>query len=408
MDEKSKESTPNVRKISLGNAIIISACTAVVGVIVGLNWTGVISQFAPYLGFKTNNSTKSLDWSSLNEVYTTLSLYYDGDIDDTAVVEGAKAGLVAALGDKYTVYMTAQQNAEFQDSLHGEAGSGIGVVMAERDGYVRVVRTLPDNPARKAGILAGDILYKVDGEEVYTLNADEIAQKVRGPEGSEVKVTVVRNNKEQEFTLKRETINNVSADLTYLDTDKDGKNDTAYILTTRFDTDTGAKVREFAQSFSKDGIKKVILDLRDNGGGYTSAAKDLLGLWIDGDVVYTQKTAGSSQNFYAARSQAILGSMKTVVLVNEATASASEIVAGALKDYGKATLVGTTTYGKGVVQSLVDLSKNSLLKVTSAHWYTPKGNSIDKTGITPDVEVSRSYDDINTNKDPQLDKAKSL
>ncbi len=406
--ERAKEKTPKARKIALGDSIIISAVTLVIGVVIGINWGNITSGIAPYLGFKSKTGAESVDWSPLNEVYTTLSLYYDGDIDKTQLVEGAKAGLVASLGDKYTVYMTASENSDFQDSLHGEAGSGIGVVMAERDGYVRVVRTLPDNPAREAGILAGDILYQVNGEDVYALTSEEIANKVRGPEGTEVSVTIVRDNKEKTFTMKRESINNVSADLTYLDTDNDGKNDTAYILTTRFDTDTGAKVREFAQFFSRDGIKKVILDLRDNGGGYTSAAKDLLGLWIDGDVVYTQKAGGSSQNFYAARSQAILGNMETVVLVNEATASASEIVAGALKDYGKATIVGTSTYGKGVVQSLIDLSGGSLLKVTSAHWYTPKGNSIDQTGITPDIEVKRSYDDINANKDPQLDKAKTL
>ena len=412
MDEQTSQvsqPTPKTRKIQLGSAIVIAGITLLIGIIIGANWNSVFSKFAPYLGIKTsNNSSKTLDWSPLDEVYSTLSLYYDGDIDNSKIIEGAKAGLVDALGDKYTVYMSASTATEFQNSLHGEAGSGIGVVMAERDGYVRVVRTLPDNPAREAGLLAGDILYKVDGEEVYTMTADEIATKVRGPEGSEVTVTVVRDGDEKDYTMKRETINNVSADLTYLDSDGDGKKETAYILTTRFDTDTGTEIRKFAESFSKDGIKKVILDLRDNGGGYTSAAKDLLGLWIDGDLVYTQKSGGSSQNFYATRGQAILSNMETVVLVNDATASASEIVAGALKDYGKATLVGTTTYGKGVVQNLIDLSNNSLLKVTSAHWYTPKGSSIDKTGITPDIEVDRSYSDINSNKDPQLDKAKSL
>lgn len=405
--DKENSQAPKTRKINLGSSIVISAITLAVGVVVGLNWNSVFSAFAPYLGFKTS-SASSMDWSALNEVYSALSLYYDGDIDKTDVIEGAKAGLVASLGDQYTVYMTAEESSDFQDSLHGEVGSGVGIVMAEREGYVKVVRTLPDNPARETGILAGDIIYKIDDEEVYTLTSEEIAQKVRGETGTKVKITVVRNGKELEFTMTRETINNVSADLTYLDTDGDGKKETAYILTTRFDTDTGTKIREFAQFFSRDGIKKVILDLRDNGGGYTSAAKDLLSLWIDGDIVYTQKTAGTSQSFYANRSQAILANTQTVVLVNGATASASEIVAGALQDYGKATILGTQTYGKGVVQSLIDLSGNTLLKVTSAHWYTPKGNSIDKTGITPDQEVDRSYDDINTNKDPQLDAAKKL
>ncbi len=403
-----KTDVPQTRKVNLGSAIIISAVTMIVGIIIGTQWDKFTAQFLPYLTTGKIATTVTPDWSALDEVYESVSLYYDGEINNSDIIEGAKAGLVAALKDRYTVYMTAQENAEFQDSLHGEVGSGIGVVMAERDGYVRVVRTLPDNPAREAGILAGDILYKVDGEEVYTMTADEIATKVRGAEGTEVKLTIVRDGEEREFTLKRETINNVSADLTYLDADGDGKKETAYILTTRFDTDTGTIVRKFAQSFEKDGIKKVILDLRDNGGGYTTAAKNLLSLWIDGEVVYTQKTGNSAQNFYADRGQAILSNMKTVVLVNGGTASASEIVAGALKDYNKATIIGTTTYGKGVVQNLVNLSNNSLLKVTSAHWYTPHDNCIDQIGIEPDKVVDRTYEDINTEKDPQLEAAKKF
>ena len=387
-------------KVNLSSAIVGTAIALVLGLLVGLNW----NTFAKYLGLEKLpiSATSSQDFSALDEVYNKIKTEYDGEISDAALIEGAKAGLAEATGDKYTTYMTAEEAADFNKTLHGDAGNGIGVVISLRDGYVRVTRTLPDNPARKAGILAGDIIYKVNGEEVYNLSSDEIAQKMRGDAGTEVEVTVVRDGEEKTFKMVREAINNVSADITY-----DG--DTAIIIVTRFDTDTGKLIQNFAKDFEKKGIKKVILDLRGNGGGYVSAAKDLLSLWIDGDKILIQKTKGvTSETTYATRGGALLKDMKTAVLVNGGTASASEIVAGALKDYNKATIIGETTYGKGVVQSLYTLSDDTLLKVTTAHWYTPKETSIDQVGITPDIEIKRTYADINSGKDPQMDEAKKL
>ena len=198
------------KKTSLGNAIIMSAVTAVVGLVIGINWQGWFGGFAPYLGL--GSSAKSdMNWSALDEVYNKLASSYNGEISKEDIIEGAKKGLVESLGDAYTVYMDAEETSDFYKDLHGDVGSGIGVEMGLRDGYVRVLRTLPNNPARKAGILAGDIIYKVNGEEVYTLSTDEIAKKVRGETGSEVTVTVVRDGEEKSFTMKRETINNVSA-----------------------------------------------------------------------------------------------------------------------------------------------------------------------------------------------------
>ena len=183
----------------------------------------------------------------------------------------------------------------------------------------------------------------------------------------------------------------------------------AIVTVTRFDTDTGTKVQKIAQEFSKKGVNKVILDLRGNGGGYVSAAQDLLSLWLDNEPVLIQKSLHFGDSISRTSSgKAILKDTKTIVLVNGSTASASEITAGALQDYKKATIVGETTYGKGVVQQLFDLSKGTTLKVTTAEWYTPNERSINKTGITPDIEVERSYEDINTMKDPQLEKAKEL
>lgn len=388
------------KKISLGNSLVISFVALVIGVLVGLNWNSFAGKFLPYLGFSSSGSSN--DWSTLDEVYNTLSAKYDGNVELSAAIEGAKKGIASSVEDVYTEYMTATEANEFNKSLHGEVGYGVGVVLAKRDNYVRITRTLPDNPASKAGILAGDIVYKINGEEVWKEDASDIATKLRGEKNTEVELTIVRDGEEKTFKLTREEINNVSAYIEY-------KDRTAIIHITRFDTDTGQLVKDFTKDFDEKKVSKVVLDLRDNGGGYVSAAKELLSLWIDSEAVLLQKSARlPEETTYASHGQATLSSMKTVVLTNGSTASASEIVAGALKDYDKATIVGEKTYGKGVVQSLINLSSGSLLKVTTAHWYTPKGNTINGTGITPDKEVSRSYEDINSGKDPQLDAALAL
>ncbi len=391
------------KQVRLPNAILSTLVTGVIclfiGAFVAPNIDTFLNSVLPYID-SSFKDTASVNWNSLNKVYKQLSANYDGDMDDSTILDGAKKGLVESLGDKYTVYMNAEEANEFEESLHGKVGAGVGIEMGERDDYIRVIRTLPDNPAREVGILAGDIIYKVNGEEVYNLTTDVVAQKVRGEAGTDVTITIVRDGKELDFTMTREEINNVSADVTY-------ENDTAIIMITRFDDNTGTIVKDFAKDFADRGISKVILDLRNNGGGYTSAAKDLLSLWIDGEPILIQKSRHfSTETIRAKRGEAILKDMKTVVLVNGNTASASEIVAGALQDYHKATIIGEQTYGKGVVQTLLDLEDGAVLKVTTASWYTPNDTSINGKGITPDKVVKRSYDDINSGKDPQLDAAK--
>lgn len=386
-------------KVNLSSAIIGCAATLALGVFVGLNWVNI----APYIGFKNTVTNTKKDWSALDEVYNKLSSNFDGNLDDKQVIEWAKKGIAASAKDPWTIYMSSDEASDFQDSLSGKVGAGIGISFRKVGDYLRVVRTLPDNPARKAGVLAGDIIYKVNDEVIYNLDSDEAVTKLRGEAGTKVKLTVIRGKEEKSFDLVREEINNVSADVSY-----DG--DTAYILTTRFDKDTGTLIEKFAKEFEKKGIKKVILDLRDNGGGYVSAAVDLLSLWLDGEKAVEQKSKIESDNttLYTSRGKAILKDLKTIILINGGTASASEITAGALKDYKKATLLGETTYGKGVVQSMISLSNGSLLKVTSAHWYTPNGYNIGESGLEPDQKVERTYDDINNDRDPQLEAAKKL
>lgn len=387
------------KKVNLATSIIISFITLAVGFGVGMNWETMLGKFAPYLGGK-NTTASEVDFSSLNAIYQRLVQNYDGAIDKDQVIQEAKRGLVNAAGDKYTYYMSAEEAKEFEKDLNGDVGAGIGVEIGERDGYVKVLRTTPDNPARRAGVLAGDIIYKADGEDISGLSVEDVAKKLRGAEGTKVVLTVMRDNEEKEFELTREVINNVSVYAEYRD-------DTAIITITRFDLDTGKLAREKAQEALDRHVKKVIVDLRGNGGGYVSAAKEVASLWIDGDLVVEQKSSSGvySEKTYAERGKAILSGMKTVVLVNGSTASASEIVTGALKDYKKATIIGEKTYGKGSVQALEEFTTGEILRVTVAKWYTPKGKNINGEGITPDKEVTRSFEQINKEEDPQLEAA---
>lgn len=390
------------KQVNLGTTIFSSLITLAIGIFLGANWNNLYLQFSPYIN-PAQKVTSNIKWDVLNEVYSQISSNFDGSIDKTNLIEGAKKGLTAALADPYTVYYDSKEAAEFKSDLKGEIKeAGVGIEMMKQGDYVVVTRTLPNNPARKAGVHAGDIIFAINGEEVWDKDTEIIASKLRGPSGEKVKLTVARDKQKLDFELVREKINNVSADITYQDK-------TAIISVYRFSEDTGTLVQSFTKDFKNKGINKVILDLRNNGGGYVTAARDLLSLWLDGDKILTQKSATIGQTItYAKRGEATLKDMKTIVLVNNATASASEIVAGALKDYKKATILGTKTYGKGVVQTMLELSGGSLLKITTAHWYTPEGQTINKTGISPDIEVERSYSDINSGKDPQLDKAKTL
>ena len=396
------KNTEKSRQVSLGTTAVLSFVTLIVGAFIGANWNNLYLQFSPYINLNQKVST-TVKWEELNEVYSQISANYDGSIDKAAMIEGAKKGLTASLGDPYTVYFDAKEAVDFKSSLNGEIKeAGVGIEMMKQGDYVVVTRTLPDNPARKAGVHDGDVIFAINDEEVWDKDTDIIASKLRGKSGEKVKLTVAREKQKLDFELIREKINNVSADVTYQDK-------TAIISVYRFSEDTGTLVESFAKDFKKKGINKVILDLRNNGGGFVKAARDLLSLWLDGDKILIQKSTTSGQTItYAKRGEAVLKDTKTIVLVNNATASASEIVAGALKDYKKATIVGTKTYGKGVVQTMLELSGGALLKVTTAHWYTPDNQTINKTGISPDIEVERTYNDINSGKDPQLDKAKTL
>lgn len=339
-----------------------------------------------------------IDLSSVQETYQALESNFDGDLDKQKLIEGANKGLVDAAGDQYTIYMNKKESTSFDDALSGNIGGGIGVEVGIRSNVPTVVRVLQDNPAEKSGVMINDIITKVNGESTEGKTLTEVTTAIRGEVGTTVKLTVLRNGEEKEFNITREQVNNPSA---YGEI-KDG---VGILTITRFDDETGSLARAVAMDFKNKGVKGVVVDLRGNGGGYVTAAQAVAGIWLDRQLVTTERTNGKVTEELKSTGTPILNGIKTIVLVNGSSASASEIVAGALHDHKVATLVGETTFGKGSVQKLVNLSDGATLKVTIARWYTPAGVNISEKGIVPDTTVVRSADDINASRDPQLEAA---
>lgn len=372
------------------------AVAIVVGFVGGTRNNEILATVAPLFGFKVE--TSALDLASLQNTYQTLKANYDGEVSAQQVIDGANHGLVASLGDPYTVYMNAEQAAEFEKDLNGDVGAGIGAEIGVRDNHPTILRVLPDHPAQKSGVKAGDVIAAVNDQPALNWTADEAASAIRGEEGTTVKVGVLRGEEPLEFTITREKINNPSVS-------SEVRDGVGVLTITRFDDKTASLARQAAREFKKQDVRGVVLDLRGNGGGYLSAAQDVAGIWLKDKVVVSERTGGQVTDELKSGSDPILEGVLTVALVNGASASASEIVAGALQDHGAAILVGEKTYGKGTVQKLLDLGGGTMLKVTVARWYTPDGKNITEEGVKPHQEVVLTPEDANAGKDPQLEAA---
>jgi carboxyl-terminal processing protease len=370
--------------------IFVAAIGYVAG---GINSGALVGNFNSLLG------KGDIDLSSVQETYQALAGNFDGELDKKKLVEGANKGLVDAAGDQYTVFMNKEESTSFDDALSGNIGGGIGIEVGMRNNVPTVVRVLQDNPAEKAGVMINDVIAKVNGESTEGKTLTEVTTSIRGDVGTTVKLAVIRNGENKEFNITREQVNNPSA---YGEV-KDG---VGVLTITRFDDETGSLARAVAADFKNKGVKGVVLDLRGNGGGYVTAAQAVAGIWLDKQLVTTERTHGKVTEELKSTGTPILNGIKTVVLVNGSSASASEIVAGALHDHKAATLMGEKTFGKGSVQKLMNLSNGATLKVTIARWYTPAGVNISEKGIVPDTTVVRSADDINASRDPQLDAAR--
>ena len=372
---------------------------AIVSFVAGARSDALFANVASVFGVRTSN--KTIDLSSVQKTYQELVANYDGKLDTQKLIYGANRGLVEAAGDPHTAYMDPDETKEFDKSLSGQIGGGIGAEIGLRSNKPTIIKPLENSPAQKAGIKAGEAIVKVNDEASSDWSVEKVVSKIRGEVGTSVKLTLLSGSQTREVSVVRQNIVSPA-----VESEIDGE--IGILKVNRFGDDTVSLSRKYASEFVEKGVKRVILDLRNNPGGTVGAAQGLLGIWLDNQIAMTERRGSEIVKTLRTTGTPILGNMKTVVLINGNSASASEITAGALREYGKATLVGQKSYGKGSVQIVLGLPGGSQMKVTEARWYTPKGKNIDKTGIEPDVKVDLSSDDVNNNVDPQMDKAKSL
>jgi peptidase, S41 family len=396
---ENKRRKPRQRKVSQGVFLASLVLAIIVSFAAGTRSEEIYQIAAPIFGIKV--ARQPLDTEVMKEAYRQLAANYDGDLDANKLSDGAARGMVKAVGDDYTTFLDKEEAAEFNKSLNGEV-SGIGAEIGVRNLQPTVLRVLDDSPAKKAGLKTGDIFVAVNGTSVAGETASGVADKVTGEAGTTVKLTMRRGSESLDFSITRAQISDPSVRWSVSD-------DIGILTISRFDDNTGSLARKAAKEFIDKGVKGVIVDLRNNGGGYLTAAQEVASLWLDnGKTVVTEKSRGQVTETVKASGNPTLKGKKTVVLVNSSSASASEIVAGALKDYQAATLVGEKTFGKGTVQKVINLSDDRIIKVTVARWYTPQDRNITKEGIQPNQTVKMSSDDNNAGRDPQMMRAKEL
>ena len=337
-------------------------------------------------------------WNIINEKYVDNDNVLTQD-----KIWGAIEGLADSLGDPYTVFLPPQESELFAENMRGNFG-GVGMEVGIRDDMLTVISPLKNNPAEKAGILAGDKVLAVDGKSTADLNIDEAVSLIRGEIGTTVNLTMLRDGVSGtlDIDVVRGNIKIPASEFELLD------NGVFIIRLFNFSAVSPDEFRAGLRAFLEEGSGKLILDLRGNPGGFLSAATDMTSWFLPAGKVVVSENHRDNGDDIIHRSKGydiFKDDLKFVILVNQGSASASEILAGALQEYGKATLVGAQTFGKGSVQELVNITDNTSLKVTVAKWFTPNGVSISDGGITPDVVVDVTIEDIEAGRDPQLEKA---
>lgn len=383
-------------RLRIAKLIIVVAVVGYSGVLVGDFYHG---RFYNPLVRRTSQLTAA-NLASLNDIYGLLQRNFDGNIDQSKLLDGARAGLVASAGDPYTVYLSAKEARALSDDLNGQL-SGIGAEIGIKNNFVTVVSPIDDTPAARAGLKAQDIIARINDEDTSGMNVETAVGKIRGKAGTDVKLKLVRGNLPPiDVTITR-------ADITVKSVKSEMKpGNIGYIEISRFGPDTSSLVERAASELKSQGAKKVILDLRNNPGGYLESGVAVASQFLPkGKLIVEQRRNGRSIEKQSAYDGGNLIGLPTIVLVNAGSASAAEIVAGALHDNQAASLYGEKTFGKGSVQEIKTLPGGAELKVTVAHWYTPGGININKEGIKPDTEVKQTPEDYNANRDPQLDAA---
>ncbi|MCS6995173.1 MAG: S41 family peptidase [Anaerolineales bacterium] len=330
--------------------------------------------------------------------------YVDQPVDDTALMRGAIRGMLGALGDDHTSYMDPEEYKDANASLAGNY-EGIGAYVDTTGDYLTIISPIKGSPAEAAGLRAGDKIIAIDGEDVSGINPELVRKRVLGPAGTTVTLTILREGEEKPFDVAITRAKIVVASVEY-----EMKGEIAYVKLNTFGETTGRELRDALKELMAQKPKGLILDLRNNGGGYLRTAVEVLSQFLkQGEVALYEQYGDGRRDTFNTLGGGLATDIPMVVIINEGSASASEIVAGALQDYGRATLVGVKSYGKGSVQNWIPLNgEQGAVRITVAKWLTPKERTIHKTGLTPDVIVELTKEDRDAKRDPQLDKALEL
>lgn len=383
-----------VRRIVTG--IIAAVLIFGIGVNVG---NGRISFKSP--GHLTGLPTQ-LDYTSVNDVYNSIKDNYNGKLTEQQMIDGLKHGLAQATNDPYTEYFTAKEAKQFDEQLNNSF-SGIGAELGQdADKNLIVIAPISGFPADKAGVKAQDIITTINGKSTLGLSVDKAVTQIRGPKGTKVTLGIVRDKSQTlSLSITRDTIQLPSVTTKILD------GNIGYMHISTFSDDTAKLAQAEADKFKQANVKGIVLDLRDNPGGLLDAAVSVSSLWVPQGKLIVEEKGTIGDITHAATGGNELGNIPTVVLINGGSASASEITAGALHDNNVATIIGEKSYGKGVVQQLINLNDGSELKVTVASWYRPNGKNINHLGISPDQTNKLSDADAKAGNDTQLSAAQA-
>lgn len=392
--------------LGVGLAVLLASATFFSGLHLGSGSDMQASLGSLLLGQPRVDESVDLDefwqvWNLLEEKFVASSSTEPVSKQDR--VHGAIQGLVRSYGDPYTVFLPPEDSKKFAEDISGNF-SGVGMEVGMRNGFLTIISPLPDTPAKKAGLLSGDIIVRVDGTSTDGMSVDEAVRLIRGEKGTDVALTILREKEEEllEITVTRDTIAIPTIDTEIRD-------DVFIIRLYSFNALAESGMQDALRAYVQSGARKMILDLRGNPGGYLQSAVSIGSYFLPTGKVIVREDFGENKESEVYRSSGkVLGSYapeKMVVLVDGGSASASEILAGALQEHDVAILIGTQTYGKGSVQELVDVQGKSSLKITVARWLTPNGTSISAGGLTPNMEVERTNEQYLADEDPQMDAA---
>lgn len=394
MENKSKLNKYKIAMIIIVTMFVTILATTFAIFVIFLNG----KQIGKYI-LVTNYEENEDISNELNKFRTLIDKYYLGDVNDEKLKEGAIMGYIAGLNDPYTVYITKDEMKEYMENIDGSfVGIGIYMTIDNKKDLIKVSSTIKDSPAEKAGIKEGDLILTVDGKEYTADDFNIISKKIKGEPGTIVTLEILRDEETIKFEIQRQEI------ITHKVEGKIIENNIGYIKVSSFDNGTDNEFEEMYKQLKEEGAESLIIDLRNNGGGMVDKALKIADLIVEKDKVLLYEVDKEGNEKEEKSKETPIINMPIIVLVNGETASASEILAGALKDLEKAKIVGTETYGKGIIQTILDLPDGSGLKITTEEYMTPNRVKIHKKGIQPDEEVLDKSD----KEDTQLQKAVEL